>query len=417
MYNSDFTDAEFKFPRALSVTELNDFIKLVVDGVPQLNDLYINGEISNFKNHYATGHYYFTLKDESSAVKAVMFKSYASRVKFIPENGMKVTVHGRISVFPRDGQYQIYCDSMEPLGIGSLYAAYEQLKNKLSAEGLFDESHKLPLPEFPMNIGVVTSASGAAVRDIINVTHRRWPIARIVLYPALVQGDGAVESIISGIEHFNNKCVADVIIIGRGGGSIEDLWAFNSENLARVIYSSKIPIISAVGHETDFTIADFVSDVRAPTPSAAAEIAVPDISELKSKVASSYIRISSTVNALLSSDAALLKRFRNSRLLNDPMAYIEDRTLMLGKLSDRLPALFERLLSDKRDRLSSVSGILNSLSPLSVLSRGYGSVKDENGKIIKSVDQVKIGDKLNIGLSDGHLIAEAVGVYRGTLNE
>ena len=417
MYPSDFPDAEFSFPRALSVSEINNFIKLVFDGIPQLGDLYVNGEISNFKNHYGTGHFYFTLKDESSSIKAVMFKSYASRVKFIPENGMKVTVHGRISVFPRDGQYQIYCDSMEPLGIGALYAAYEQLKSKLSSEGLFDESHKKQIPKYPEKIGVVTSAVGAAVRDIINVAHRRWPLGKIILYPALVQGDGAAESVISGINYFNDNKAADVIIIGRGGGSIEDLWAFNDERLARTIFSSDIPVISAVGHETDFTISDFVSDVRAPTPSAAAELAVPDITDLRSMLASYFARQCACLNSKLSSSAEKIKRFKISRVLTDPMAYIDDRTIVLGNLADRMSSAISRIVSDKNNKLSAVGGLLNSLSPLSVLARGYGAVRGIDGSIIKSVEQLKCGDSINIGLSDGSVTAEVNSINRGTNNE
>ncbi|MBQ7669469.1 MAG: exodeoxyribonuclease VII large subunit [Clostridia bacterium] len=416
MYPSDFSDAEFSFPRALSVSEINNFIKLVFDGIPQFGDLYVNGEISNFKNHYGTGHFYFTLKDESSSIKAVMFKSYASRVKFQPENGMNVTVHGRISVFPRDGQYQIYCDSMEPLGVGALYAAFEQLKAKLSSEGLFDAAHKKQIPKYPGKIGVVTSAVGAAVRDIINVVHRRWPIGKIILFPALVQGDGAAESVISGINYFNENNAADVIIIGRGGGSIEDLWAFNDEKLARTIFSSNIPVISAVGHETDFTISDFVSDVRAPTPSAAAEIAVPDVTELKGVLASYLVRQYSSINSKLSSSAEALKRFKSSRVLTDPMAYIEDRTIVLGNLADRLFSSFSRLVSDKRNKLSAIGGLLNSLSPLSVLSRGYGAVRDDNGSIIKSVEQVNCGENINVFLSDGFVSAEVNSINRGKNN-
>ena len=391
----------FTYPRSISVTELNEFIKTTIDARPELSDIYVQGEISNFKDHYATGHFYFTLKDADSAVRAVMFRSNAVRVKFVPENGMKVTVHGRVSVYTRDGQYQIYCDSMEPLGIGALYAAFEQLKKKLSAEGLFDPSHKKRIPAFPERIGVVTSATGAAVRDIINVTGRRWPIADIWIYPALVQGDGAEDSLISGVKYFNDRSDVDVIIIGRGGGSIEDLWAFNGERLAREIYLSEIPVISAVGHETDFTITDFVSDLRAPTPSAAAELAVPDVLELKERLGLLESKCRAAVTSMITSYGMALKRCASSRALTDPMTFIEDRVLQLGSLSDRLSSAASLAVDNKKNALSALSGVLNSLSPLSVLSRGYGAVTDKDGRIIKSVNRIRIGDDIVVKLSDG----------------
>lgn len=417
MRSDEYNDAEFSFPRALSVSEINEFVKRIFDGIPQFADLYIQGEISNFKNHYSTGHFYFTLKDESSAIRAVMFRSYASKVKFVPENGMKVVVHGRVSAYPRDGQYQIYCDSMEPLGTGALYAAFEQLKKRLGTEGLFDADHKKALPPYPTTVGVVTSATGAAVRDIINISQRRCPAAEIVLYPALVQGDGAAESIIKGIEYFNETRRADVIIIGRGGGSIEDLWAFNNEALARAIYASDLPVISAVGHETDFTIADFVADVRAPTPSAAAEIALPDISELKARIATLSARQENALGFLINTYAVLLKKLSGARALNDPNAYVEDRILQLGALSDRLAISCKRLLDAKTDRISALSGMLNSLSPLSVLSRGYGAVSDAEGKIIKSISALSVGDTVRVSLGDGKFDAEVNALYGGRTNE
>jgi len=269
---------------ALTVTQLNEYIKMMFDSQPTLNRLLVRGEISNFVNH-RSGHFYFTLKDENSLIRAVMFKSAAMKLNFQPENGMRVIARGKVSVFPRDGQYQLYADDMELDGIGGLYVAFEQLKNKLAAEGLFDESRKRPLPRFPSKIGIITSPTGAAIRDMINVTGRRYPMAEITIYPALVQGSDAPRSLAAGIRYFNNADKRpDVIIIGRGGGSIEDLWAFNNEQLARFIANSEIPVISAVGHETDFTICDFVADRRAPTPSAAAELAVPDSYELHTRI-------------------------------------------------------------------------------------------------------------------------------------
>ena len=407
-----YNDAEpsFSFPRALTVTEVNEFIKQLFETIPQLRRLSVQGEISNFKNHYATGHLYFTLKDDTSSIKAVMFRERASRLKFVPENGMKVTVSGRISVYPRDGQYQIYCDTVEPLGIGSLWAAYEQLKKKLSAEGLFDASHKKPIPKFPASVGVITSATGAAVRDVINVTSRRWPIAKLTVYPSLVQGDGAVDDLISGLKRFNEKCDVDVIIIGRGGGSIEDLWAFNSEKLARAVFASKIPVISAVGHETDFTICDFVADVRAPTPSAAAEIAVPDAKELRQYIDALYSRLVSAESSKIDSLRVCLNRFSSSRALTDPMAFIDDKKLLIGKLYDRLCREIDVTLDGKKSKIASLSGLLNSLSPLSVLSRGYGAVRGEDGKIVKSVKTVSVGEHINVKLGDGELLADVTGI-------
>ncbi len=413
MYSEDNNDVSFAFPRAVTVSELNDFVKRIFDLTPQFSDIYVHGEISNFKDHYSTGHFYFTLKDESSSVRAVMFNTYASRIKFKPENGMKVTVHGRVSVYPRDGQYQIYCDSMEPLGIGALYAAYEQLKKKLSEKGLFDSSHKKALPAYPSRVGVITSATGAAVRDIINVAGRRWPVAEITVFPALVQGDGAVPSLIAGLKYFNTTNSADVIIIGRGGGSLEDLWAFNSEQLAYEIYSSEIPVISAVGHETDFTIADFVSDVRAPTPSAAAEIAVPDRAELIKKLQHYAARQKTCIESLISENAGELKGLSRSRFLTDPLAFVEDRTVQLGQLSDRLSRETASIIENNRTKTAALSGMLNSLSPLSVLSRGYSTVRDRGGKILKSVSGIRAGDEVTVSMSDGSFNANIISVDGG----
>lgn len=417
MEYEEYTDGvEYSFPRALSVSEISEFIKRIFDGVPQFSSLSVQGEISNFKNHFGTGHFYFTLKDENASIKAVMFRSYAASVKFVPENGMKVTVHGRISTYPRDGAYQIYCDRMEPLGIGALYAAYEQLKKKLNAEGLFDEAHKKTLPKYPSTVGVVTSQTGAAVRDIINISGRRWPLAKLVLYPALVQGDGAASSVIRGIEYFNTNNNADVIIIGRGGGSIEDLWAFNDEALARAIYRSEIPIVSAVGHETDYTIADFVADVRAPTPSAAAEIVLPDVSEIRRALAVLDTRQRKSVGSKLSECGLTLRRLSERRALTDPMAFIEDRVTQLSSISEKLTRLTQLKLSDMRNKLTSSASMLNSLSPLSVLSRGYGAVSS-GGAIVKSVDDVKAGDAVKVKLKDGYFRSTVDAVVKGNENE
>lgn len=391
---------------ALSVTQLNEYVKSLVDADVRLRDVYIKGEISNFKNHYSTGHYYFSLKDDTSALRAVMFKSSAAKMTFVPENGMLVVAHGRISAFVRDGQYQLYADSLEPDGVGSLYIAYEQLKRKLEAEGLFSAEHKRPLPKIPSRVGVITSATGAAVRDIINVTGRRFPFAEVTVYPALVQGEGAVASLIAGLDYFAKTGSADVIIIGRGGGSIEDLWAFNSELLARKIAASPIPVISAVGHETDFTIADFVADMRAPTPSAAAEIAVPDTAELKHKISNIIRRESALLSQRIAAARDTLKRYSETRTLSDPTYQIDERRMTLAYFSEKLNMSAQKKASDGRAALALAAGKLSALDPLAVLTRGYGAVYDTDGKIVKSVSQLAAGEKVNLRLCDGVVGAE-----------
>ncbi|MBQ4067102.1 MAG: exodeoxyribonuclease VII large subunit, partial [Clostridia bacterium] len=342
-----------RFPSALTVTELNEYIKDLFDLNPPLTDIYIKGEISNYKAH-SSGHLYFTLKDEGGALKCVMFRASAFSLGFRPENGMKVTAHGRVSTFVRDGAYQLYCDSMEPEGVGSLYIAYEQLKKKLESEGLFAEERKKPLPKIPSRVGVVTSPTGAAVRDIINVCKRRFPYAEVIVYPALVQGDGAVASVAGGIEYFNKSNMADVLIVGRGGGSIEDLWAFNSELVARAVAASHIPVISAVGHETDFTICDFVADKRAPTPSAAAEIAVPDILELKQKFQNIVSRESAILGKRFEYLREHLSQLEKSRPLASPMNTIEDRRMAVASATDRLEISIGHIIERNKALLASI---------------------------------------------------------------
>ena len=415
MYNREYLDdremglGDLRFPRPLTVSEINEFIKQLFDGIPQFRELSIEGEISNFKNHYSTGHIYFTLKDDSSAIRAVMFRTSAQRLKFVPENGMKVTVRGRIASYVRDGQYQIYCESMEPSGIGALYAAYEQLKNKLAAAGMFDPDHKKALPAFPKKVGIVTSATGAAVRDMLNVIGRRCPMTEILIYPSLVQGDGAVPEIISGIEYFNATKSADVIIIGRGGGSIEDLWAFNDERLALAIFKSEIPIISAVGHETDFTISDFVADLRAPTPSAAAELAVPDVAELKQRIMELYARQVNQLDRKISLQRDRLSRLEGSKVLKDQFAYIDDRNMALARLAERLQRAEEIKLEKCGTAVSAMARTLTGLSPLNVLGRGYSAVYFDK-KIVKSTSDVKLGDTVSIRTADGMIGAEVVSI-------
>ena len=404
----DFNETA-SFPSAVSVSELNTFIKMLLESAPTLNDVYVKGEISNFKNHISSGHFYFSLKDKDSQIKAVMFRSSASKMKFVPENGMMVVAHGRVASYVRDGQYQLYADSMEPDGVGALYVAFEQLKQRLAAQGVFAPDKKKPLPKIPKTIGVITSPTGAAVRDIINIATRRFPFAKIVVYPALVQGENAASSLISGIRYFNDTGSADVIIIGRGGGSIEDLWAFNDENLAKTVCASEIPVISAVGHETDFTICDFAADLRAPTPSAAAELAVPDTAELKHKINNIISRESAVLLQMLSAKRETLARYEKSRYLSSPGHMIDDRRMALILSSERLMTSAAHVNEIKKHALSALSGKLEALSPLAVLSRGYGVVSSEEGKVIKEIADVSVGDKITVKVRDGEIYAGVSG--------
>lgn len=400
----DFDISNMRFPAPLTVTELNEYIKDLLDCNPPLTEIYIKGEISNFKAH-SSGHYYFSLKDEQSALRCVMFRSAAYSLNFRPENGMKVIAGGKISSFVRDGAYQLYVTDMQPDGIGSMYIAVEQLKRKLEAEGLFDESRKKEIPKIPHTVGVVTSPTGAAVRDIINVTGRRFPFAEIVIYPALVQGEGAVESVARGIEYFNREKRADVLIVGRGGGSIEDLWAFNSERVARAVAASDIPVISAVGHETDFTVCDFVSDRRAPTPSAAAEIAVPDTAELVMKFNNVITRERDILLRRIADRKTDVKRIEASRALASPMNTVEDRMMALASLSEKLDTAAERYLTNLKSRLSVSAASLDAINPLKVLTRGYSAVMTESGKVANSIEGMTAGDKIKIRMQDGTLNA------------
>lgn len=369
-----------------SVLQLNEYIKDLLESEPQLAAVTVKGEISNFI-HHRSGHMYFTLKDEDSQIKAVMFRGANMRLTFRPENGQKVVVMGQVSVYPAGGQYQLYVGAMRPDGIGDLYQAYEKLKKQLTEEGLFDERHKKPLPAFPQKIGVITSANGAAVRDIMNVVGRRCPMAQLLLYPAQVQGAGTDSSLIRGLDYFEAQGDIDVIIIGRGGGSLEDLWGFNSERLARRIFEMNTPVISAVGHETDFTICDFVSDKRAPTPSAAAEIAVPDLRVLRQRLDDASDRAVSA--ALLCVDD------RRKRLKEEAASY-EERSV-------------ERMFRLKEEKLKGLVGRTHSLSPLAVLSRGY-AVASKDGKALKNTEGVSVGDEVELRLQNGKLIAEVTQV-------
>ncbi len=409
LYGEDFDVSELRFPRPLTVSEVNEFIRQLFDEIPQLRQLSVEGEISNFKNHYSTGHMYFTLKDNNSAIRAVMFRTNAQKLRFVPENGMKVTVKGRIAAYVRDGQYQIYCDDIEPAGLGALYAAYEQMKKELSEAGFFDEAHKKAIPSFPERVGIVTSATGAAIRDMLNVMGRRCPMTEIIVYPSLVQGDMAPFELIKGIEYFNSTKDVDLIIIGRGGGSIEDLWAFNDRGLACAIYNSDIPIISAVGHETDFTISDFVADLRAPTPSAAAELAVPDAEELKQRINILSKRIDNALDNKIKRAYDRLNMLSKSRALRDQYAYIEDKNMALVSLNDRLC----RAQNNKLEKCTALLGMtarnLSGLSPLNVLGRGFSAVYTGE-KVVKSINDVKIGDGLSVRTADGYIEANVIGV-------
>ena len=391
----------------LSITQLNTYIKSIIDGDSLLRSLYVVGEISNFTNHYRTGHFYLTLKDENCAVKAVMFASANRRLKFMPENGMKVIVRGRVSVFERDGQYQLYIDDMQPDGLGALNLAFEQLKNRLAQEGLFDERFKKPIPYRCMRIGVVTSATGAVIQDIRNVISRRYPLAEIILAPVQVQGSSAAPQIADAIERFNSGDYADVLIVGRGGGSLEDLWAFNEEIVARAVFKSRIPIISAVGHETDFTICDFVADLRAPTPSAAAELAVPDIREDIAFVQTVVYECEATLLQRVNDEKERLEMIKERLRYRSPSMLIDQKIQTVDTLMTSALLSVQRKLDSETARLSSTAVRLDALSPLKVMARGYSIVtKDE--KVVASSKALKKGDRITVGFSDGERKCEVL---------
>ena len=385
---------------SITVSELNQIIKSLVDGEPLLNRVCVRGELSNYKI-YPSGHHYFTLKDAESSLRCVMFKSSASKLRFRPESGMGVTAFGRISVFPRDGAYQLYCSDLIPEGTGDLQIAYEQLKAKLAAEGLFDPRHKKPLPQYPKKIAIITSSAGAAVHDMIRILGRRWPMTKVMLLPVRVQGVEAPPEIVGAIRYANRHNVADLIITGRGGGSIEDLWAFNDERVARAIYESELPVISAVGHEPDVTISDYVADVRASTPSNAAEIAVPDEADMRELLANMSIRQTQAMRKSITRLSTRLDDFKGRRVLRDPMAYVDTKRSELDHVQDRLVAAAEKLCSANRHKFVALASALDAMSPLKVLSRGYAIASDAEGKLVKSVGDVAGGDVLSLSVSDG----------------
>ncbi|MCD8181544.1 MAG: exodeoxyribonuclease VII large subunit [Firmicutes bacterium] len=384
-------------PKIATVSQINGYVKKILDHNIILNNVWIKGEISNFKCHYS-GHLYITLKDEGGVLKAVMFRSSAQSLAFEPQDGMKVLARGRISVYEAGGAYQLYIEEMTPDGVGELYIAYEQMKKRLEDEGLFSDAYKKPIPKFPKRVGVVTAPTGAAVRDIINVITRRYPTAEIVIYPAQVQGVGAAQSVVKAIEYFNATKEVDTLIVGRGGGSIEDLWAFNEEITARAIFASEIPIISAVGHETDFTIADFVADLRAPTPSAAAEIAVPSTLELKHRIDTDKNRILQNIIKRIENSKLLLRRFK----MKTPKERIEDYSLKLDSLVKSMDGSFKMKAMTLRRQLAEQAGKLDALSPLQTLSRGYAIPTTEDGTVIRSVGEMKKGMEFTLRLKDGN---------------
>lgn len=386
--------------QSLSVSELNNLIKELLEQEPLLSNVCVRGELSNYKI-YPSGHHYFTLKDSESSLRCVMFKSSASKLRFRPENGMGVTVYGRVAVYPRDGAYQLYCSAIMPEGAGDLQVAFEQLKARLDSEGLFLRSHKKPLPQFPERIAIITSSAGAAVHDMIRILGHRWPMAQVVLLPVRVQGTEAPPEIVGAIKYANEFKVADLIITGRGGGSMEDLWAFNDERVARAIYASELPVISAVGHEPDVTIADYVADVRASTPSNAAEIAVPDWHDIQDGLDAYSIRADQAIRKKLLSLSERLESYKNKRVITDPTAHIDNRRIELDHVRDRLAAAEERNLSRCRQSFVALTASLDAMSPLRVLSRGYAIAEKEDGTTVKSVDMLSCGDLVKLQLMDG----------------
>lgn len=390
--------------RPASVTDLNRYIKALIEGNDALRTVYVTGEISNFTAHMASGHMYLTLKDDNSSIKAVMFKSYASRLKFRPENGMKVIVLGNVSVYERNGQYQLYIESMQPDGTGALSIAFEQLKKRLADEGMFDDSHKKKLPAYPMKIGVVTAPDGAAVRDIFNITKRRFPCAEIILAPVQVQGDSAAEQISNAVKRLDDEKLCDVIIVGRGGGSIEDLWAFNEEAVARSVYSCQTPVISAVGHETDFTICDFVADLRAPTPSAAAELCVPDMNNEKQIIASYISTSRNSISSKINSQRSIIEGYSKTQLGRNPKMLINERRLLLDSTMQKNAGIINGRINREKSILGIISGKLIAYSPEIPLKHGYSLVR-KNNKIVSSAHSLKNEDVIEISMNDGKVNA------------
>ena len=388
----------------LSITQLNEYIRGRMDSDPLLVQVAVRGEISNYKL-YPSGHHYFTLKDEGSALRCVMFKGNAMRLRFRPENGMKIIAMGKVSVYPRDGAYQLYCTAMTMDGVGDLYAAFEQLKKKLAAQGLFDPAHKKPLPKYPGTIGIITSSAGAAVHDMLRILRKRYPLSRVRLLPVRVQGAEAPGEIAAAIGYANHYHLADLLIVGRGGGSIEDLWAFNDEQVAYAIYHSEIPVISAVGHEPDVTISDYVADLRAATPSNAAELAVPDQDALRQSLDAMSNAMASSLNRQVKAARQHLMVLSASPALQGPTGYLEQRNQSVELLKNRLVAAQNQNITRAKQRYIAQISKLEAMSPLKVLTRGYSMVQTERGEVVRSVSQVSLGERIRVRLSDGTLSA------------
>lgn len=420
-------------PEAFTVSELNEFLKISFDQSQILRDIYIKGEISNFTNHYKTGHYYFTIKDDSSALKAVMFRMYTRMIDFVPENGMKIIAHGKIDVFVRDGTYSLKVDDIIPEGVGSMYVSFEKLKNKLEQEGLFEAAHKKTLPKYPSKIGILTSPTGAVIQDIRNVASRRYPICELTLYPCAVQGEGAAAQIVKGLEHFEGTDV-DLVIIARGGGSLEDLMPFNDERLARRIYACEKPIVSAVGHETDYTICDFVSDLRAPTPSAAAELALPSVDEIRLGLSRAERALNCGIENILNRKAEKLNALADNRVFEKPFAMVDETEKRIADLREKLDESIrrsiaakenalknikidekiERIIKSKEISFSTLAMKTEALSPLAVLARGY-SVVFRDGKVTSDATDLKENDIINIRMKNGSVEAEVKNVEQTQL--
>ena len=395
--------------KILEVSQVNAYIKGLLDRDALLGQVCVHGELSNYKV-YPSGHHYFTMKDAEGALRCVMFRSSAVRLRFRPENGMQVLAMGRITVFPRDGAYQLYCDELAPAGVGDLHVAFEQLKAKLLAEGLFDRSLKKPLPPYPHTIGIITSGAGAAIMDMLRILNRRYPLTRVKILPVRVQGAEAPAEIAGAIRYANAYHVADLLITGRGGGSMEDLWAFNDERVARAIFASEIPVISAVGHEPDVTISDFVADVRAATPSNAAELAVPDQNELRQALSSGQARLLAAMKKQLLAERQRLDRLRTARVLQSPLGYVQERRMLLDHESRMLATLMQKAVAEKKQRFARLTAALDAMSPLKVLSRGYSVVKTAGGGVLQRAGQVSPGDTIEITLRQGSLSAQVTQV-------
>lgn len=390
--------------QVLSITQLNEYIRGRMDTDPLLNTVAVRGEISNYKQ-YPSGHHYFTLKDEASALRCVMFKGNAMRLRFRPENGMKVIAVGKVSVYPRDGAYQLYCVSLTVDGVGDLYVAFEQLKKKLAAQGLFDPAHKKPLPRYPGRIGIITSSAGAAVHDMLRILNKRYPLSKVYLLPVRVQGAQAPGEIVSAIRYANYYQLADLLIVGRGGGSIEDLWAFNDEQVALAIYQSRIPVISAVGHEPDVTISDYVADLRAATPSNAAELAVPDQDALRQSLDAQVSAMAAALTRQIKASRQHLNALAASPALQSPTGYLEQKAQQLLLLKNRLVSAQNQSLAARKQKYIAAAAKLDAMSPLKVLTRGYSMTRKEDGTVVRSVSQTEIGERVRISLEDGTLQA------------